>query len=172
MGSGHHFPWSHAFLSSSYTNAVYWPARKVRPIWGVLGTNQASEICAAPWNQRLARQRHRVAQEKSAKVAATREEVCSLVHSWRDCSVGLLRLVSLCCFTWKSLYKAPLGGTRRLCFARVGFLFHFVLCKIFFYFILFFVRSFCAFHHGSVHPTRGIHGFWYVYIRHSASGRR
>lgn len=71
---------------------------------------------------------------KSAKVAATREEVCSLVHSWRDCSVGLLRLVSLCCFTWKSLYKAPLGCTRRLCFARVRFLYQFVLCNIFFFF--------------------------------------
>lgn len=32
----------------------------------------------------------------------------SLGHSSGDCKRALLRLVSLCCFTWKSLYKASL----------------------------------------------------------------
>lgn len=40
------------------------------------------------------------------KLAGSLEEVLLLGHSSEDCKRAFLRLVSLCFFTWKSLYKA------------------------------------------------------------------
>lgn len=158
----HYFPWSHTLIAS-LQNQIPWLAWKVRP----MQTNRSGRINAEPWNHSPAPQRHRVAQAKSATVAATREEVCSLVHSCRDCIVGLLRLVSLFRFTWKSLYKAPLAAPRGSAAAVQDFPSPLCRAETICYFCAFFVLK-----HGSVHFTGGIHGLRYVYIRHSAAGRR
>lgn len=64
------------------------------------------------------------------KLAATLGDVCSLVHSWKDCSWGgIVKIILFVPFHVKEPLKGPAGSQKRLCFAsgRRGLVLLFVL---------------------------------------------
>lgn len=90
------------------------------------------------------------------KLGESLKEACSLGHSSEDCKRGGYRDYTLHAVSRERAFIKASFCWRRWCATQQG------TC-------LFVQSLICAFQHGSVYITGGIHGIWYVYIRLSAS---